>query len=148
MTREAVNLMNMTQLNPYLTFNGNCHEAMNFYRDCLGGELAVQTIGESPMAPTIPEEMKHYILHAVLVNPALTLMATDCVGPDGLTKGNSISLCINCASEEEIRMLYKRLSEGGAITQPLMDTFWGALFGGLTDKYGNHWLLNYSKNIA
>lgn len=137
----------MTQLNAYFTFNGNCLEAMQFYRDCLGGELAVQTIGESPMAATMPEEMKHFVLHAALVNPVLTLMATDCVGPDGLKKGNSISLCINCASEEEIKTLYKRLSEGGETTQPLMDTFWGALFGGLRDKYGNNWLLNYSKNM-
>ncbi len=137
----------MTQLNAYLTFNGNCLEAMCFYRDCFGGELKVQTIGESPMASGMPEDMKHFILHASLVNPALTLMATDCVGPDGLKRGNSISLCINCATEEEIKMLYQRLSEGGEATQPLVNTFWGALFGGLRDKYGTNWLLNYSKNM-
>lgn len=136
----------MTQLSAYLTFNGNCREAMSFYKECLGGELALQTIGESPMASTMPDEMKEYVLHSALVNPALTLMATDCVGPDGLVKGNSVSLCINCGSEDEINTLYSKLSIGGITTYPLKNTFWGALFGGLTDKYGNHWLLNYSKN--
>lgn len=47
----------MTQINSYLTFNGNCREAMNFYKDCLGGELILQTIGESPLAYKMPQLM-------------------------------------------------------------------------------------------
>ena len=51
----------MTQINAYLTFNGNCREAMNFYKEVLDGDLALQTIGESPMADKMPQKMKDCI---------------------------------------------------------------------------------------
>ena len=137
----------MTQINAYLTFNGNCREAMAFYKECLGGELTMQTIGESPMADKMPPQMKESILHSTLAKDALVLMGTDCVAANGLIKGNAVSLCINCSSEEEIKIFYKKLSAGGQQAYPLEDTFWGALFGGLTDKYGNHWLLNFTKPV-
>ncbi len=135
----------MTQINSYLTFGGNCREAMTFYAACLGGELVLQTIGESPMADKMPPKMKDCILHSTLSNGAVTIMASDMVGENGLIKGNAVSLMLNCSSEEEIRNCYARLVEGGQATHQLEHTFWGALFGGLTDKYGNHWLLNYTK---
>jgi PhnB protein len=136
----------MGQINTYLTFNGNCREAMVFYKDCLGAELTMQTIGESPMADKMPAQMKECILHSTLTDGVMTIMATDCVPPSGLIKGNSVSLCLNCNSEKEIRSFYNKLSSGGNADHPLEDTFWGALFGALTDKFGNHWLLNYDKN--
>jgi PhnB protein len=135
----------MTQINAYLTFNGNCREAMTFYKDCLGGELVLQTIGESPLAEKMPPKMKEYILHSSLTSGALVMMATDCVPEQGLTKGNSVSLCLNCSSEDEIKTFYAKLATGGKATHPLENTFWGALFGDLVDKYGNQWLLNYQK---
>ncbi len=135
----------MTQMNAYLTFNGNCRDAMIFYKECLGGELVLQTIGESPLAEEMPSKMKQYILHSSLINGALVMMATDCVPEQGLVKGNTVSLCLNCSSEEEIKSYYAKLADGGTATHPLENTFWGALFGGLTDKYGNHWLLNYQE---
>jgi PhnB protein len=135
----------MTQINSYLTFSGNCREAMEFYASCLGGELTIQTIGESPLADKMPAQMKNCILHSALTKDALLLLGTDCVPESGLVKGNSVSLALNCSGEEEIRNFYTRLSAGGAATHPLEETFWGALFGDLTDKYGNHWLLNYTR---
>jgi len=90
--------------------------------------------------------MKESILHATLSKNGLVLMATDMVPENGLTKGNSVSLCLNCSSEDEIKTCYKKLSSGGKADHPLENTFWGALFGDLTDKYGNHWLLNFTKN--
>jgi PhnB protein len=138
--------MPMTQINTYLTFNGNCREAMSFYKDCLGGELTLQTIGESPIAAKMPQQMKGYILHATLINEALIMMASDMVGNEGLIKGNAVSLMLNCSSDDAIRNYYSKLSEGGTATHPLEDSFWGALFGGLTDKFGNHWLLHFDKN--
>ena len=134
------------QINSYLTFNGNCREAMIFYRDCLDGELDLQTIGESLMADKLPPQMKQRILHATLTKGDMVIMASDMVGEKGLIKGNSVSLILNCSSEDEIKTLYAQLSRGGEATHPLEDTFWGALFGDLTDKFGNHWLLNFDKN--
>ncbi|MEP7164546.1 MAG: VOC family protein [Ferruginibacter sp.] len=136
----------MTQINSYLTFNGNCRQAMSFYKECLGGELNLQTIGESPLAEKMPQQMKDCILHATLTKESLVLMASDMVGEKGLLKGNSVSLMLNCSSEEEIKNCYASLSLGGLATHPLEDTFWGALFGDLTDKFGNHWLLHFDKN--
>jgi PhnB protein len=138
----------MTQINAYLTFNGNCREAMTFYQECLGGELFLQTIGESPMAAQMPSQMKDCILHSTLTKGALIIMASDMISEEGLTKGNNVSLMLNCSSEDEIRTTYQKLSEGGDALHPLENTFWGALFGGFTDKFGILWLLNFDKNQA
>jgi PhnB protein len=136
----------MTNINSYLTFNGNCREAMTFYKDCLGGELNLQTIGESPVAATMPEQMKNSIMHSELRRDNIVLMGSDMCSDEGLVKGNSVSLLINCSSEEEINQLYEKLSVGGKRANPVQPTHWGALFGNLTDKYGNHWMLNYLRN--
>lgn len=136
----------MMQINSYLTFNGNCREAMIFYKECLGGELTFQTIGETPLTNKMPKQMKNFILHSTLSKDNLMLMASDMVIEKGLIKGNSVSLSLNCNSEEEIKKCYAKLSEGGTATHQLELNFWGALFGTLTDKFGNHWILNYYKN--
>jgi PhnB protein len=135
----------MTQINAYLTFGGNCREAMNFYKDCLGGNLTLQTIGESPLADKMPAAIKDCILHALLVNGNIILMASDMVSEKGLTKGNAVSMVINCSSEAEIQNFYEKLSAGGTKDHAPEQSFWGATFGDLTDRYGNHWLLNYEK---
>ncbi|MEO6612878.1 MAG: VOC family protein [Chitinophagaceae bacterium] len=135
----------MTQINSYLTFNGNCKEAMSFYAGCLGGELVLQTIGESPLADKMPPQMKKSVLHSTLTRGDLVLMGSDMVSEKGLVKGNSVSLMLNCSSEKEIRSLYELLSKDGVAEHPLEISFWGALFGDLTDKYGNHWLLHFDQ---
>ncbi len=133
----------MALIQTYLTFNGNCRQAMNFYQQCLGGELQLQTVGESPIADKLPGQMKDLILHARLTNGNIVLMGSDMVGEEGLTKGNSVSLMLDCTSEEEIRRYYAALAAGGKATHSLEISFWGALFGDLIDKYGNQWLLHY-----
>jgi len=138
----------MKQIHTYLTFNGNCREAMNFYKACLGGDLSLQTIGESPLADKMPEQMKDGILHATLIKDKLVLMGSDMVSDNGLVRGNAVSLLLQCSSEDEIRNVYFLLSDGGEATHPLHDTFWGALFGDLKDKYGNTWLLHFDKNAG
>ena len=135
----------MSTINSYLTFSGNCREAMTFYKKCLGGKLSFQTVGKSPMAEQMPKKMKDCILHSTLINGSVLLMGSDMVSENGLIKGNAVLLTLSCSSEKEIRNCYKKLSAGGQATHPLKNTFWGALFGGLTDKYGNVWVLNYSK---
>ena len=132
----------MTQLNAYLTFNGNCREAMTFYRECLGGVLEWQTIADSPMATAMPPEMKACILHATLSSGDIVLMGSD-MAPQHLIKGNAVSLLLSFTSEAAIHKAYTLLSEGGDASHPLASTHWGALFGHLTDKYGNQWLLHY-----
>lgn len=133
----------MSVIHPYLTFSGNCREALTFYRDCLGGDLFFQTIGESPMADRMPEHMKQYILHGSLTNGSLHLLGSDMVPEAGLQRGNTVSLSLMCDSEADVRAAYDKLSYGGQATHPLEVTFFGAILGGLTDRYGHHWLLYY-----
>ena len=133
------------QIHSYLTFNGNCREAMMFYQSCLDGELTIQTIGDSPLSDDMPKKMKDCILHAKLVNDAVVLMGTDMVNSKGLIKGNNVSLSLHCKSLKHIKDCFRKLSEGGQIEHPLTPNFLGVLFGNLTDKYGNQWFLIYEK---
>ncbi len=136
----------MIQINSYLTFSGNCREAMTFYKECLGGELNFQTIGESPLADKMPSQMKDSILHSTLKTESFVFMGSDMTPENGLIKGNAVSLMLDCNSEADIRMFFDKLSDGGTIRHALEKTFWGALFGDLTDKFGNNWILNFNKN--
>lgn len=137
----------MKQINSYFSFHGNCREAMIFYKECLGGELTFQTIGESPMADKIPKELKECILHSTLTNEGFVIMGSDMTPETGLIKGNAVSLMLNCSSEADIRMSFQKLSDGGTVKHPLENNFWNALFGDLTDKFGNNWILNFDKMI-
>lgn len=135
----------MTHINAYLNFNGQTREAMKFYQDCLGGELVMQKISESPMAARMPSEMGAKILHSSLTKGNLVLMASDMMG-NSIVKGNSVALCVNCSSDEEVNFFFSKLSAGGNIVEPLHQSFWGSTFGSLTDKFGITWIFNYSKN--
>ncbi len=136
----------MTQINAYLTFDGNCREAMNFYKECLGGELVLNTVAGSAMEASCKPEHKDLIMHATLTNGGLLLMASDnLMSAERLTIGNDVTLSLNCSSDKEINTYFSKLAEGGEIEMPLMTQFWGATFGMLKDKYGKSWMLNYDK---
>lgn len=136
----------MTQINVYLIFDGNCEEAMTFYKECLGGELSINRVEGSPMESQCPPEMKNRIMHANLVNGGIVLMASDVLMPGKYIKGTDSSVSLNCSSEEEINTFFTKLSAGGVITLPLQEQFWGALFGMFTDKFGVDWMLNFDRN--
>ena len=134
----------MTTIIPYVNFNGNCREAMSFYKSCLGGELTLQKIGESPMAAHMPSELASHILHGKLVNNHLVLMGSDMRG-ESLVEGNTIGLCLNCTRENEMNTFYNNLQAGGQVIMELHQSFWGATYAELTDKFGVNWMLHYSK---
>jgi PhnB protein len=136
----------MTQIHCYLSFDGNCREAMTFYQSCLGGTLYLQTIGESPMAERLPAEMRDNIIHSSLINDNLVVLGSDMAANTGIVFGTSVSLMINCSSEAKIRSFYDSLSQHARASKPLEHTFWGALFGEVTDKYGVQWLFNFDTN--
>lgn len=133
----------MTRLQPYLSFNGNCREAMQFYKSCIGGRLRFQTVGESPLAEGLPQKMKACILHATLNKGPLVLMGTDLLGEKGRVIGNTVALALVCNSEKELYRAYKKLAAGGRALQQPESTFFGSLVGSLCDRYGNNWLLQY-----
>lgn len=129
----------MTQLNIYLTFNGNCKEVMSFYKECLGGKLSLQSVEESPMAAQWPSSVQKNILHAELRKENLVLLGSD-MGSERLVTGNTISLALGCSTEQEIEKYFTNLAQGGKVTHPLHKFFDGTI-GALTDKYGMNWLL-------
>ncbi len=136
----------MSQLTPYLNFNGNCREALTFYQECLGGELSLQTVEGSPVEDQCPPGIKDQVLHGFLQQEGFLLMGSDMQGPGGYVPGNTVSLCVACHSEAEINARFAALSAGGTILDPLGVKFWGDTFGVLTDKFGVRWMLNYDKN--
>ncbi len=135
----------MARLNPYLNFNGDCAEAMAFYKNCLGGTLTMQKLSESPMGAQLSSTDGNRIMHSCLSTQELTLMASDMMGAQ-LKKGNDVGLCLNCNTDEEIELIFNKLSEGGLVQTPLHQTFWGATYGELTDKFGLRWMLNFTRN--
>lgn len=135
----------MTQINPYLTFDGQCAEVMSFYQACLGGTLTLQTVAESPMAAQWPARVQQHVLHASLVKDGLVLLGSDMSGPDGLKPGTTIRLSLSCDTAQELNTCYANLSEGGnAIREP--HEFFGGIIGMLKDKYGQTWMFYHDNS--
>ena len=138
----------MAQLNPYLHFDRNCREAMNFYKECLGGELHLMTVGEMPeMAAQMPPEWKNAIMHSSLTSGEICIFGSD-LNKNKILEGNTVHLCINCKTEEELDSLFSKLSSGGKVTDAPADMPWGAKYGSLIDKYGKNWMFNFDKKNA
>ncbi len=140
----------MATVNPYLSFNGTCEEAFNFYKSVFGGDLAyVGRYSEMPAEYGVTESDKNKIMHISLpISKETVIMGADASGAfGGDTKpGSNFSVSINTDSEEEARKLFNGLSSGGQITMPFDKTFWGSLFGMVTDKFGINWMVSYDFN--
>ena len=128
-------------LNPYLTFNGNCKEAMGFYKDVFGGQLSLMTAGESPVANQMPASYHNSILHSSLKTENFEIMATDMV-PVEFIEGNTVHMSLACKTEKEMRSLFEKLSAGGKVNHPINQMFFG-LIGDLADQFGKHWILEF-----
>lgn len=136
----------MTELNVYLIFNGNCREAMEFYNSAIDGDLEIMDFASMPDGDKMPEEERHLVMHAKITKGRFVLMASDITSQHGkVSTGTSISLSLNCASDEEIEKFFAALSAGGQVTMPLENMFWGAKFGMFNDKFDMPWMLNYDK---
>lgn len=125
----------------YLTFAGNCEEAINFYKEAIGAEiLLVNRMGESPME--VPENLKGKIMHTRLRIGENELYMSDTFDPSSVSQGNNVSLSIQIDDTAQLEKLFTRLSAGGTVTMSLQDTFWGARFGMFVDKFGIQWMMN------
>jgi PhnB protein len=132
----------MITLAPYLGLNGKAREAMNFYKDCFGGELSFLTFKEMP---NCPEGKEDDILHFMIHKDSFMLMGSDMSAPTGFTIGTDMSISANFTKEEEIKKVFKKLSEGGMIIEELHLAFWGDFFGVVKDKFDKVWMLNLDK---
>ena len=132
----------MNAIVPYLNFNGNAAEALAFYSKALNGAIEFQqTFGESPME--VPAEAKNYIMHGSFRAGELTFMVSDCMPGQEVAGGTNLSLSLHFTELDSINNTFDALSEGAEITMPLQDTFWGARFGMLKDKFDINWMFNY-----
>jgi PhnB protein len=131
----------MKQLNVYLAFPGTCEAALNFYKTCFGGEItSMQRFGDSPVESS--EEHKQKIMHAEFKADGMFFMASDGMPGQPVPSGEMVTLSINLTDGAEQERIFNTLAEGGKVTMPLGETFWGAVFGMVTDKFGIPWMLN------
>ncbi len=130
------------KLTPYLHFAGNAAEALDFYAAAFGGEVTMRsTYGDSPM-PT-DEDWKDKLMHARLVFGDNMIMLSDSFkGQVPLTTGN-VQLSIEISDAAKIDTIFNAMAEGGTVTMPLQEQFWGAKFGMLLDKFGISWMFNH-----
>jgi PhnB protein len=131
-----------TRITPYIRFDGDCAEAMKFYKNCFGGDLSVMTVAESPMAGKLPGVDPALVFHANLTSRSIELLGSD-MAPEGIKRGNTTSLALQCASEQEAKSYFSKLSAGGNVGTPLDKAAWGGLYGQLVDKFGNDWMLTF-----
>jgi len=129
------------KLTPYIHLNGNAEEAMNFYAHALGGSIAsLQRYGDSPMPSD--EDYKQKIIHGRLVFADNMIMISDSMKGNEVSTAGNIQLSVDVTETEQIDTVFNKMAEGGEVTMALQDTFWGARFGMLKDKFGVSWMFN------
>ena len=146
----------MATINPYLNFGGNTEEAFNFYKSIFGGEFATVmrykdvSQAEGCDAMQVAENDLEKICHIALpLGNGNVLMANDVLESMGqLSDVNNFALSVSADSREDADNLFQGLSDGGKAEMPLADTFWGAYFGMLEDKFGIRWMVSYDKNYS
>lgn len=137
----TLDLHAMERISPYLFFDGNCQEAMNFYRECLGGELNVIKVSDTEASSDFPQTMANRIMHARLTTNNTEILASDSLNGEGLDSGSNIVLTCTCRDESELNEIFKKLSHEGTATVPPEKPFWGGHYGRLVDKFGFRWML-------
>ena len=132
-------------LEPYLFFDGKCEEALNFYKEVFNGEIeGLSRWKEMPQdsgMPAVTPETEQRVMHASFKSAGVSFMASD--ASPGKTYGEGpISLSLSTTDLAEAERAFNRLADGGKVEMPMADTFWGAKFGMLTDKFGIDWMVS------
>lgn len=136
----------MAAINPYLNFDGNCEEVFNFYKSVFETDFEMlMRFKEVPAEAGLPAGEGEKIMHVALpIGHGTVLMGSDRPAAMGLvTGGNNYYISIQTDSQEETTRIFNGLSAAGEVSMPLHQTFWGATFGMLTDKFGIQWMVNY-----
>ena len=132
------------KLIPYLHFAGNAREVLDFYKNALGGDIVqLGTYGESPMPSD--EDYKDKVMHARFVFDGNMIMVSDVFKGQPVSTDGNIQLSVDVDNESKLDEVFNKMAEGGRVTMPLADQFWGAKFGMLQDKFGVSWMFNCEK---
>lgn len=133
---------------PFLLFDGNCAEAMTFYHQCLGGELRLTKLGDTPMKAMFPPEKHNRLINAYLKSGAVEFSATDWMAaPERLPKpGNTFAIFIIGTGFDELKSVFDKLSAGASKEdfQALHELPFG-MYGQFTDKFGVPWIFKGDK---
>ena len=133
------------KMNPYLNFNGQCEEALNFYAKVLGGEIeAIMTFAGTPAEEHVAPEWRKKVMHGSIKVGDMQIMGSDC--PPGMyepMQGMSVALHVDKPADAE--RIFGDLSQGGTVKMPIEETFWAHRFGMCVDKFGTPWLINCAK---
>ena len=141
----------MKIVNVYLTFNGDCEAAFNFYKSVFGGEFTY--VGKfKDMPPQEGAQMSaadgEKIMHITLpISKETSLMGSDTGGEwsSSFVKGNNFSISVSVDSQQEADRIYQALAKGGNASMPMNKTFWGSYFGMLTDSFGINWMVSFDE---
>jgi PhnB protein len=146
--------MNDMKIHAYLNFENRTEKAFRFYEQVFGGRLSeIHRFGSMPAQEgfELTPEQKTLVMHVALELPdGQMIMASDMLSGMGprRVEGNNISLSVHPDSRAEADRIFNALAQGGTITMPIADQFWGDYFGSLTDQFGVNWMVNYSDPAA
>lgn len=126
----------------YLSFSGNCQEALNYYGDLFKAKVINRQTYEDKKID-IPSSYRGKLQHAELKGEGIHFMAYD-VSPDTpLNSGNQIHMSVDVSNKNEGKELFEKLANGGQVHHEYRERAWG-YFGRCTDKYGIGWMVNYN----
>lgn len=135
-----------SRLNPYINFNGNARQAMEFYRDVFGGDLVTNTYGE--YGTENPDDANK-IMHGMLeTDRGFTLMCADTPPGTAYHPGDNIAISLSGEDGDELRGYWEKLSSGGTVSVPLAKQMWGDEFGACVDRFGVSWMVNIAQPQA
>jgi PhnB protein len=135
------------QLNPYLTFNGQCEEAFKFYEQCLGGKIqGMSTHARPQVKEQVPPEWRNKILHATLIVGGDVLMGSD-APPERYEEPKGIYVTLMIKDPAEADRIFHALAENGKVQMPIQETFWAARFGLVVDRFAIPWMINCLKAV-
>ena len=136
------------KLNTYLTFDGRCREAFEFYAKALGGKIVfIQTIGESLMAASMPAEAHNRVMHTTLHAGGQVLQGAD-APPGQFSKPAGFSVAVHFDDPADGERVFNALAEGATVRMPFQATFWAKGFGMLIDRFGTPWMVNAGQQVA
>jgi PhnB protein len=132
------------QIDCYLSFHGNCEEALNFYARCLGGKVGTLMRFEGAPMQGVPAEWKQKVMHGTVEAEGAQIMGSDVPPGMGSVAGyNGITVSLNIKQDvAKARRAFEALSAGGQVTMPFAPPFWGGHFGMLKDKFGVPWMIS------
>jgi len=135
-----------SRLNPYISFDGDAREALEFYKQVFGGELNLNTFGElgGPDAP-IPDKIMHGQLET---DRGFTLMASDNPPHIEYDPGTNFAVSLSGDDGDDLRGYWEKLSADGTVTVPLEKQMWGDEFGMCIDRFGINWMVNIGQPPA